>query len=589
MTAKGVPSVTARRVASYRLVAQRIPASFGDPAADEVLARDVAGEADGADSERLEGYLVARTAFFDRVVVNAIERGVTQIVNVGAGYDGRSLRYAKAGVRWWEIDQADTQADKHRRLLRLKLDAGDVSFVAHDLTEPGLADAVLAAGYNPEAAGLVICEGACVYLDDAGLRRLLGELRSLAAVGTRLVLAAPPASDDNERLRAAVAALGGRAVGSLTAQDVAELLGTTRWGPADVSERAQRAGFVVATPIWAPVSRDLRPTTGALGRFLEGMLHRAGTDTLASHLEATYTVPVAALRELDLGVFRVERADGTTWVARLFPAVRTVEAVRGDAATLFWLAAHDFPAERCADPQPVSVHDGQPVLVTELLSGRKAPANPTIFKALGRLLASLATLEPPASLQRPGGAWHHLVTDASLTDQKRVAIELFSAARSRVATADRTAYGTLAAGLDALDDLSDLPHGLVHPDPAPVNVIATETGPAFIDWTGAGWAPRLASLGCLLWVAANRGASCLDAAVAGYQALLQPDPAELSRLERAMTTSPLLLACWSFATGRRALDQTVEGWTRQERRMARAARRAEDRFANPRPADQTTS
>lgn len=40
--------------------------------------------------------LQARTVVFDRAVVNALERDVLQVAIVGAGYDGRSHRYAKA-------------------------------------------------------------------------------------------------------------------------------------------------------------------------------------------------------------------------------------------------------------------------------------------------------------------------------------------------------------------------------------------------------------------------------------------------------------------------------------------------------------
>jgi O-methyltransferase involved in polyketide biosynthesis len=39
----------------------------------------------------MRGYLEARTAFFDRVVVNAIGRDVRQIVVLEAGYDGRCV------------------------------------------------------------------------------------------------------------------------------------------------------------------------------------------------------------------------------------------------------------------------------------------------------------------------------------------------------------------------------------------------------------------------------------------------------------------------------------------------------------------
>ena len=54
------------------------------------------------------------------------------------------------------------------------------------------------------------------------------------------------------------------------------------------------------------------------------------------------------IAQLDLGVYRVDRADGDSWVARLFPAVRPREHVDGDAEILRWLAALDYPAERPA-------------------------------------------------------------------------------------------------------------------------------------------------------------------------------------------------------------------------------------------------
>lgn len=584
MTVKGMPSATARRVAAYRVGFERVSASFGDPAADEALAHDVAQDVDGGASESMGRYLSARTAFFDRVVVNAIKRGVTQIVNVGAGYDGRSLRYAVAGVRWWEIDQADTQADKLERLERLNLDARHVCFVAHDLAEGDLAEALLGAGYASGATGLFICEGVAVYLEDAVLARLLTDVRAVATIDTRLALSlgAAPTSDArpllSEGFEARVAVLGEPAVGSITARDVGELLPATRWRPVEISERARRVGFVVAAPLFAPTSDNQQPTVGP---SLEGGLRRTGTGTLAAHIEATYGVPVTDMRQLDLGVHRVERADRTVWVARVFPAARAVDAVRADAATLDWLADQSFPGERCAAPEPVSVHDGQPVLVTEFLAGAKAPANPGTFESLGRLLAGLHSLRPPAALRRAGGAWHHLVTDAGLSAQKAAAIELVAAARPRVAPADLAAYGALMASLEALDDLADLPHGLAHPDPVPVNLIVTAAGPALVDWTGTGWAPRLASLGWLLWAAASLGDSCLDAAIAGYRTIIQPDPSEVSRLEQAMTITPLVLTCWSVARGRQSLERSAARWTEQQRRIALGARRAHERLTGP--------
>ena len=95
---EGEASATAQRVAALRLTFERVAAPYGDPSADERLARDVAAGVP-AGSSPLVHYLEARTTFFDRVVVGALDRGVAQVVVAGAGYDGRALRYAKPGAR----------------------------------------------------------------------------------------------------------------------------------------------------------------------------------------------------------------------------------------------------------------------------------------------------------------------------------------------------------------------------------------------------------------------------------------------------------------------------------------------------------
>jgi len=46
----GGPSITARRVVAYRLGFTRVPAPYGDAAADEALAADVAAGRGGPDA-----------------------------------------------------------------------------------------------------------------------------------------------------------------------------------------------------------------------------------------------------------------------------------------------------------------------------------------------------------------------------------------------------------------------------------------------------------------------------------------------------------------------------------------------------------
>jgi methyltransferase (TIGR00027 family) len=60
--------------------------------------------------------MAARTRFFDSGLLHACERGVGQVVIVGAGYDGRPLRFRRPGVTFYELDHPATQADKRARL-----------------------------------------------------------------------------------------------------------------------------------------------------------------------------------------------------------------------------------------------------------------------------------------------------------------------------------------------------------------------------------------------------------------------------------------------------------------------------------------
>src|SRR5580692_2535254 len=129
----GTASQTARRVAGHRLEYERVAEDYGDPAADQSLTADVAG-GEQPNPGRMHEHLRRRTAFFDRAVVNALGRGVRQVVVGGAGYDGRAFRYAKPGVRWFELDHPATQADKVERVARLNLECGHISFISADFT-----------------------------------------------------------------------------------------------------------------------------------------------------------------------------------------------------------------------------------------------------------------------------------------------------------------------------------------------------------------------------------------------------------------------------------------------------------------------
>jgi Ser/Thr protein kinase RdoA (MazF antagonist) len=225
---------------------------------------------------------------------------------------------------------------------------------------------------------------------------------------------------------------------------------------------------------------------------LERMYQRAGVDTLPAHLEQTYGFTVAKVTRLDVGVFRVDRADKQApLVVRLFSAQRPAGAAEADLAVLRYLAEVSFPAERPFEDNPLTAHEGQAVLVTEFVKEApkaKRPAYPIV--RLGALIGRLHGLPVPAGADRPAGALHHFA-EGTLTDELK-------AAAGWLDEAEDESFEPIRAALADADGGDGLPGAFVHPDPVPKNAIFTATGPVLVDWTSAGRGPRLASLALVL-------------------------------------------------------------------------------------------
>jgi methyltransferase (TIGR00027 family) len=572
---EGSPSATARGVASARAGFERLAVDYGNPVADDRLARDVARGDEGPVSETMRRYLQSRTRFFDRVVVNAIARGVRQVVLIGAGYDGRALRYAAPDVRFFEVDHPDTQADKRGRLERLEVDRGTIGFVAFDLTTSGLAPALLDAGLEPEAPLAFLCEGLLVYLEPAAIDGLLDGLRALAAPGTRLAVSSTAGGrhliPERARFRSRVAELGEPVRNELGAEELRGVLADRRWRPVELSERAAAAGFLVAAPEWAPAPAGVPPTEGRVGRYLEMALYRAGGETLADHLDVAHGLGTVSLHELDAGVFDVRCADGRRLIVRVFPAARSESALARDVELLRELRGRGFPAERPAEPRPMGRHAGQPLLITEFAAGRTPSAASAGYRRLGDLLGQLHTLDVAGWDLAPGGAWHHLVPEGGRPGRELAEMrELLAAAGRRVSEGQMSAYRSLSDRLAEADDCAGLPDALTHPDFVPPNMVGSER--LIVDWAGAGVGPRLWSLAFLLWAAGAGGGGGVESVMEGYRAHVELEPEERRRLRAAMLARPVVLAAWKFVTGRQSLTDAAGEAEAVRRRVEGLAR-----------------
>ena len=214
----------------------------------------------------------------------------------------------------------------------------------------------------------------------------------------------------------------------------------------------------------------------------------AAGPAIGLHLQDRYRIDVAGMVELDAGVFRVDRRDGPSWVARVFPAERALADVEAEAELLRALEQGGFPAERCAHGEPVSGWGEQAVLVTEFVTPA-APLTPGRSAALlGAMLGGLHSR--PGTRFRSGGAWHHLSFTGGPREEIAAGRELLDDAVAEVPARQLAAFDRLREAVEQADDCDDLPHALVHPDFVAVNAIPTpEERLVIVDWTGAGRGP----------------------------------------------------------------------------------------------------
>lgn len=234
-------SRTSQAVALTRATMDRPHSPEGDPDAQARLCRGMRPTS----VSRLRPMLTARTRFFDGQVLAAIAGGSPQVVICGAGYDDRALRFRTNGVRFFELDQGPTQADKARRLRQMGAGLDALSMVRADFRRDDVAAVLAAAGHDAGQPSLFICEGLLVYLDQPTTGHLLAGLASRAAPGSVLAASLAVHGDGLDSARVASAANARRRAGRtepwrtiLPAQAHTGLLRRAGWQPERTADAA---------------------------------------------------------------------------------------------------------------------------------------------------------------------------------------------------------------------------------------------------------------------------------------------------------------------------------------------------------------
>ena len=113
-------------------------------------------------------YLLARTAFFDNVFIEALQENIPQIVLLGAGYDSRAYRFDKLNhnTKIIELDIATTQNRKKKYLKKAQIDIPkNVTLVPINFNQESLKYVLEKAGYKNNEKTLFIWEGVNYYLE----------------------------------------------------------------------------------------------------------------------------------------------------------------------------------------------------------------------------------------------------------------------------------------------------------------------------------------------------------------------------------------------------------------------------------------
>jgi methyltransferase (TIGR00027 family) len=271
----GEPSRTARAAAFHRAAHQVLEHGriFADPLALRILGQDadaVAREAEARPSgRRMRIFIAARTRFAEDALAAAIERGVRQLVVLGAGLDTYAYRSPwRDRLRVFEVDHPSTQAWKLERLAEAAIPVPAwLTFAPVDFERETLAEGLQAAGFDAAQQTFFTWLGVVPYLTEEAVWATAGFIASLPHgahvvfdYGEDPALLSPEVRDSHEKRAAHVAAMGEAFVSRFTPDGLrAKLTGlgfseiedlgprqiASRYFPSRASSAPERGGHIL--------------------------------------------------------------------------------------------------------------------------------------------------------------------------------------------------------------------------------------------------------------------------------------------------------------------------------------------------------
>jgi methyltransferase (TIGR00027 family) len=183
----GEPSRTALMIARQRAAHQVLDhgSILYDPFAMKILGLDEKDELQFANEHLLAsiGRLItaARSRIAEDALSSAVERGIRQVVILGAGLDTFALRnpHGALDVRIYEVDHPATQGWKRERLAEAQIEHPPwLVFVPVDFERDDMGEKLLAAGFQQNSPAFFTWLGVVSYLTEDAIGRTLDSIAS---------------------------------------------------------------------------------------------------------------------------------------------------------------------------------------------------------------------------------------------------------------------------------------------------------------------------------------------------------------------------------------------------------------------------
>ena len=146
--------------------------------------------------------VLARSAFCERAVENAVRSGCRQVVLYACGYDTFSLRNQHKRLKIYELDRPEMIRDRQRRIIQAGLEHPcRVEYIGCDLSLSSWKEELIDRGFDCSKPFFGSLLGISYYLSKEEWRRLLGSISSFVCEGAAICFDYPLVEDGAESWR----------------------------------------------------------------------------------------------------------------------------------------------------------------------------------------------------------------------------------------------------------------------------------------------------------------------------------------------------------------------------------------------------